>query len=71
MKIVGTYWFTGINFNIGIVIGENEIGEKKAYIKTVSGFYEDVDTRDVLEYGTPMSVGILEEIRDLLKRGGE
>lgn len=63
MKIKGSYWFTGMNFHIGIVVGEDEVtGKCKAYISTVPGVDEEADTQLIARQGSPVNPIILNEI---------
>lgn len=63
MKIKGAYWFSGMNFHIGIVVGEDEFtGAHKGYIGTVSGLDEEADTQHIVERGSPVSPAVMDEI---------
>jgi len=50
VKVLDVVWFSATS-TIGIVLTENDIGERKAYIKTVSGTSEELDMTMVAEYG--------------------
>lgn len=68
MKNLKAYWFGGIAMTIGIVTGEDEVtGEHKAYISTVYGGDEKMDTQFVADHGSPVLVEMLEPIVKYLK----
>jgi len=70
MKIKDSYWFTGLNFTIGIVVGEDEAtGKNKGYIGVVPGFDQEADTKLIARQGSPVFPGPLAEIDNYLKQG--
>lgn len=54
MKILDTLWFNGPQGCIGIVMGETEEGERKAYIGIASGTYEAMDIQVIAQTGAPL-----------------
>ena len=66
MKILYSIWFTATTC-IGIVITENEIGERKVRMGLASGFDEQADARRIAETGCRISVDILENIIKVVK----
>lgn len=69
MKIIDTSWFTEQEgTTIGIVVIENEIGDRKAYIGTGAGYDEDVDRRHISERGDKVMPQTLERILKHLKK---
>jgi hypothetical protein len=52
--ILNSTWFTNMKGSIGIILTQNEIGEKKFYISSVDGFDQEVDERFIAEYGAPV-----------------
>jgi hypothetical protein len=60
-------WFTHLNTCIGIIIVENAMKEKRAYIGTAIGFVEDSDMQMIAEYGSKFS---LEAAEILMKDKG-
>jgi len=80
MKIIDSFWFTNPTTTtaiypppfgtVGIVIGEDETtGERKAYIGTAQGFEQKADEKRILEWGTELGAGRIEELLQLLKIG--
>jgi len=62
MKVLDALWFN----NIGVVVGENPTGERKAYIGVGGGQSEVFDVQQILTCGTPVYPQALERILDLL-----
>lgn len=58
MKILNTWWFN----EIGIVITENEIKERKAYIGVCMGGSEANDAQHIADWGTKVSALELTDI---------
>lgn len=54
MKIKSAQWFSEMDGFYGLVVGENEAGERKCYMKKVKGMDLQEDIRDVLENGAPV-----------------
>ena len=53
-KIIDATWFTDQSGNcIGIVVIENSVGERKAYIGVASGWDEKKDEQSIADYGAP------------------
>jgi hypothetical protein len=70
-KVIDDFWFTPAGGTIGIVLMENEVGQKKAYIKCVTGFDRDEDIRAILDYGSPVTIQFAKAIFDHLKPTNE
>lgn len=68
MKIIDTIWFTSMYFTIGIVIIENEMGERKAYMGTGSGTDEAADVKRISEWGAKLDLVALHRILGHLGR---
>ena len=67
MKVKEAYWFTGFDFTIGIVVGEDAVtGKHKGYIGTAAGLDEKRDTQHIAERGSPVDPGKLIEIANYL-----
>jgi len=56
-KVKNSIWFTGMGGTIGIVFTVNEVGTRKAYIKTVTGIDQKQDEREIADYGSPVTEG--------------
>lgn len=71
MKYIAAHWFSNAKECIGIVVGENEMGERKAYISSVTGldYSEDVDY--VLKHGAKLSIHILKDVVKRLENNDE
>ena len=57
-------WFSlRSGMTIGIATKVDDItGEKKAYISTVSGFDEELDTQYILSHGSPVPIEYLKKM---------
>ncbi len=63
MKVLDTMWFNSRAGHCGLVVGEDETtGEKKAYMGVVSGLSEEMDTKEITEWGCKVSLRRLNEI---------
>jgi hypothetical protein len=63
MKALANYWFTTRTGTIGVVVGQDDFtAECKGYIGVVDGHNQQADIQAILDYGTPVSVPVLEEI---------
>ena len=51
MKLLDTLWISDTDPPIGIVLTENEVGQKKVYVKAVQGLNEEYDKQDVAQNG--------------------
>jgi len=59
-------WFTHLGNSIGIVLGKNEVGEKKAYIGEVSGLNEEEDALSIANWGAKLHLETLKDIIEYL-----
>jgi hypothetical protein len=62
MKNIGVWWFVSGSRPVGVVLAENEIKEKKLYIKAVDGMDEKADIREVMDYGSKITVKMLKDM---------
>lgn len=62
MKIISTDWATHGVGTIGIIVTENEIGERKIRIGIGAGYSEAEDARTIAESGGRISVDSLRQI---------
>ncbi|MBA7716799.1 hypothetical protein ES703_125877 [subsurface metagenome] len=63
MKVIDITWFTGMKGCVGIVIGEDEnTGERKAFIGAANGRNENADAKAIIDWGTRLSVAVLQDI---------
>ena len=70
MKIISVDWFTemGETRPIGIVVIENEMGERKAYIGKGAGYNEEIDKRHISKCGGKLMPRTLESILKHLQK---
>jgi hypothetical protein len=54
MKAINCTWFNNSRGSIGVVLAENEYGQR-AYISSVSGHDEQADVKLVMEWGSSLS----------------
>lgn len=67
-KVLDSTWFTAGSQHIGIVIGETAVvGERKAYIKSVSGINLEADIIDIATWGAPFPLDAAYELFKHLK----
>ena len=66
-KIHNVDWINSSNGCIGIVLYENEYGEKYAYVKQVTGQDEATDVNDVISWGGKIHAHQAERIAKFLK----
>jgi len=68
MKIIETIWFNSMGFPcVGIVIIENNVGKRKAYLGIGQGHNEEYDKKMIAENGSPVMPETLESILKKLK----
>lgn len=60
MKVIDSMWFNTAQGQFGIVVGENEMGERKLYAGVVPGFDQQADERAILDWGNKVNIGLLE-----------
>ena len=70
-KVIDDYWFTPMAGTVGVVLMENETGQKKAYIKKVTGIDREQDIQEILDWGTPITFTFAKAIFEHLKPGNE
>lgn len=68
MKILAVEWFTqgAPPHHFGIVVIQNEGGEKKAYIGNVDGLDEWTDVQSIADWGCKIYLEQLEKILKVL-----
>lgn len=54
MKAINWTWFNNSRGSIGVVLAENEYGQR-AYISSVEGYDEQSDVKLVMEWGSSLS----------------
>lgn len=63
MRMVDSIWFNTRQGHFGFVIGEDETtGERNLYGGVVSGFCQAADEQELLDWGTKVSVSIMESL---------
>ncbi len=60
MKVIDSMWFNTAQGNFGIVVGENEVGERKMYAGVVRGFDQKADENAILAWGNKVNIRMLE-----------
>jgi hypothetical protein len=66
-KILDSIWFTAIGDHIGIIIGETEDGNRKAYINAIRGDNFDEDIKKIAKWGAPFPLDAAYELFKHLK----
>ena len=59
MKVIDSMWFNTIQGAFGIVVGENEMGERKLYAGVCHGVDQQADERAILSWGNKVNIGML------------
>lgn len=67
MKIISTDWIAESQGCIGIVVIENEGGERKAYVGTGAGFSEDADRKRIIDWGGKLYPHVAKRIAEALE----
>jgi len=60
MKVIDSMWFNTIQGHFGIVLGENERGERKLFAGVVGGLDQKTDEQALLDWGTKVNIPMLE-----------
>lgn len=68
MKIIGAVWFTNMSGGFGIVYGQTEMGEKKAYIGPCSGHDEAIDADHIAQHGGKVHASQLKEVLNFMEK---
>lgn len=68
-KVIESIWFTPFMsfFTIGIIVCENENGDRKALIGWGAGLNQPQDENRIIENGAKLPIDILQSVIDLLK----
>jgi hypothetical protein len=69
MKVLYKTWSSGRAWTIGIVVTENEVGERRIRCGTVPGINEKADTEYLSAWGSTLSPLDLQAMIDLVKEG--
>ena len=69
MKAIDSMWFNTAQGRFGIVVGENEMGERKLYAGVVSGWLgQKADEQAILSWGNKVNIGMMEVLIAKTKR---
>ena len=70
MKVINVQWFGSTDPAIGLVVAENSVGKRKAYIAPIDGYSTQGDINHVIALGTKVPASRLEEVLNALKETG-
>lgn len=68
MRIIDAIWFSSFTGTMGIVVIENETGERKAYIGHAAGLNERDDMQHIADHGAPIYAETLRRIADKIDK---
>ena len=68
MKSIDSMWFNTAQGAFGIVLGENDMGERKLYAGVCSGDDQKADEQAILSWGNKVNIGMLEGMIAKTKR---
>ncbi|KKN48215.1 hypothetical protein LCGC14_0654770, partial [marine sediment metagenome] len=57
---IDSMWFSNSLGHFGIVVSENETGERKLFAGIVSGHDQKVDEQTILDWGNRVNISLLE-----------
>lgn len=66
-KIKDAIFFSPMGGHIGVVLYENEVGERKVYIKAVSGLDQAQDEQEIADYGAKVPEEVLNTLLTFLR----
>ena len=69
MKVIDAIWFSSVHGHCGLVLGENDRGERKIYGGPARGLDQGTDERQILAWGNRANIGMLESF--LVKARGD
>lgn len=69
MKVIDSMWCSTSMGVFGLVVGENKRGERKLYGGIVSGFDQKTDEQAILDWGSKVSLILLEGLIAKVKLG--
>ena len=69
MKIIAKTWSTGRAWTVGILVTENEFGERRLRCGVVAGINENHDLKFLMDWGSTLSLEDLQTMIDLVKEG--
>ena len=69
MKAIDSMWFNTLQGSFGLVIGENERGERHLYAGVCSGLDQGHDEKSILSWGNKVNIGMMEGL--IAKTKGE
>ncbi len=67
-KVIDVTWITSPHGTVGIVVTENDLGERRLRASSVEGENEDRDAQYVAEWGGAVSINDLERMIKLVKQ---
>jgi hypothetical protein len=69
MKVIAKTWSTGRSWTVGILVTENEFGERRLRCGVVSGISEEHDLKYLKDWGSTLSPDDLQTMINLVKEG--
>ncbi|NVM23794.1 MAG: hypothetical protein HWN68_18700 [Desulfobacterales bacterium] len=60
MKVIDSMWFNTMQGHFGLVVGENEMGERKLYAGVIGGLDQEADEQAILSWGCKVNIGMME-----------
>lgn len=69
MKAIDSMWFNTMQGNFGLVVGENEMGERKLYGGIAIGLDQEADEQAILSWGNKTNIRLLEGLIAKTKKG--
>ena len=60
MKVIDSMWFNTPQGSYGLVIGENDMGERKLYSGVAEGLDQQADEQAILSWGNKANLGMME-----------
>lgn len=71
MKAIDSMWFNTMQGNFGLVVGENEMGERQLYGGIAIGLDQEADEQAILSWGNKTNIRLLEGLIAKTKKGGQ
>lgn len=62
MKAIDSIWFSTRRGYCGLVVGENEMGERKIYAGVASGHDQRADEEEILAWGSKVNIRMLTDL---------
>ena len=60
MKVIDSIWFNTTRGNFGLVVAENDRGERKLYGGVVTGSDQKADEQEILSWGNKVNISLIE-----------